>query len=80
MVFSQSLLVIWGLVGWYSTLVTGWVPTLVRAGRGMTLFQRAPLQPPERLLELYSYENNQVCSLHSVLKSGSLFNFRICCS
>jgi len=46
-----------------STLVTGWVPTLVRAGRGMMLFQRARLQPPEKLLELYSYENNQFARL-----------------
>jgi len=66
-----------GLVGHFlhSTLVTGWVPTLVRAGRGMMLFQRARLQPPEKLLELYSYENNQVCSLHEIIVS---FIFRTC--
>ncbi|KAG0622683.1 hypothetical protein M758_3G115900 [Ceratodon purpureus] len=46
-----------------STLVTGWVPTLVRAGRGMALFQRAPIQAPEKMLELYSYENNQFARL-----------------
>ena len=47
-----------------STLVTGWVPTLVRAGRGMMLFPRATTQPPDTLLVLYSYENNQVENNH----------------
>ncbi|XP_024381730.1 uncharacterized protein [Physcomitrium patens] len=46
-----------------STLVTGWVPTLVRAGRGMQLFHRASAQPPAKMLELYSYENNQFARL-----------------
>ncbi|KAF4390322.1 hypothetical protein G4B88_024328 [Cannabis sativa] len=42
-----------------STLVTGWVPTLLRAGRGMTLWEKARLDPPPKMLELFSYENNQ---------------------
>lgn len=51
-----------------STLVTGWMPTLLRAGRGMTRFDRAAPPPPpatraDGLLELYSYENNQFCRL-----------------
>lgn len=70
-----------GMVGDFlsSTLVTGWVPTLVRAGRGMTLFQRAPIEPPEKLLELYSYENNQVCSQYSSFSPWWFFfwTFRI---
>ncbi|CAM6007757.1 unnamed protein product [Sphagnum balticum] len=46
-----------------STLVTGWVPTLMRAGRGMSLYARATLQPPHKKLELFSYENNQFARL-----------------
>lgn len=40
-----------------STLFTGWVPTLLRAGRGMTLWDKAVLEPSKKL-ELFSYENN----------------------
>ncbi|KAK3144692.1 hypothetical protein QOZ80_4AG0316440 [Eleusine coracana subsp. coracana] len=40
-----------------STIFTGWVPTLLRAGRGMTLWNRAGVLPAEKL-ELFSYENN----------------------
>ncbi|KAL6845790.1 hypothetical protein ACP4OV_024365 [Aristida adscensionis] len=40
-----------------STLFTGWVPTLLRAGRGMTLWSQAGAVPSEKL-ELFSYENN----------------------
>ncbi|XP_010930429.1 uncharacterized protein [Elaeis guineensis] len=40
-----------------STLFTGWVPTLLRAGRGMTVWNKAGLEPPKKL-ELFSYENN----------------------
>ena len=45
-----------------STLLTGWMPTLLRAGRGMSKFERA-MPPPPQLLQLYSYENNQFCRL-----------------
>ncbi|KAJ0977216.1 hypothetical protein J5N97_012690 [Dioscorea zingiberensis] len=41
-----------------STLFTGWVPTLLRAGRGMTIWDQAGKNPPEQKLELFSYENN----------------------
>lgn len=41
-----------------STLLTGWMPTIFRAGRGMTLWERARVEPPPKKLELYSYENN----------------------
>ena len=44
------------------TLVTGWMPTLLRAGRGMTRYERAPDEAPEAPLELYNYEGNQVCN------------------
>ncbi|XP_004975712.1 uncharacterized protein LOC101756296 [Setaria italica] len=40
-----------------STIFTGWVPTLLRAGRGMTLWNKAGVIPAEKL-ELFSYENN----------------------
>ena len=45
------------------TLVTGWMPTLLRAGRGMTRYERAPDEAPEAPLELYNYEGNQVRNL-----------------
>lgn len=41
-----------------STAFTGWVPTLLRAGRGMTLWDRAVIEPPSKMMELFSYENN----------------------
>ncbi|MQM02685.1 hypothetical protein Taro_035457 [Colocasia esculenta] len=41
-----------------STLFTGWMPTLLRAGRGMTLWSKARLDPPSERLELFSFENN----------------------
>ncbi|EFJ28754.1 hypothetical protein SELMODRAFT_411345 [Selaginella moellendorffii] len=46
-----------------SPLVTGWVPTIIRAGRGMSLWNGALPDPPQNLLELYSYENNQFARL-----------------
>lgn len=45
---------------WFSTLVTGWMPTILRAGRGMTLWEKAKQDPPPEKLELFSYENNLV--------------------
>ncbi|KAK0603980.1 hypothetical protein LWI29_010844 [Acer saccharum] len=41
-----------------STLITGWMPTILRAGRGMTLWEKARIDPPPKKLELFSYENN----------------------
>ncbi|KAL9255057.1 hypothetical protein AKJ16_DCAP10352 [Drosera capensis] len=41
-----------------STLFTGWMPTIIRAGRGMTLWEKASREPPPKMLELFSYENN----------------------
>lgn len=43
-----------------STIFTGWMPTILRAGRGMTLWEKARLDPPPKKLELFSYENNPV--------------------
>ncbi|KAH6795337.1 hypothetical protein C2S51_036323 [Perilla frutescens var. frutescens] len=40
------------------TLLTGWVPTLLRAGRGMSLWENSVKESPPRKLELFSYENN----------------------
>lgn len=42
-----------------STMLTGWVPTILRAGRGMNRWQDATTKVPENKLELFSYENNQ---------------------
>ncbi|XP_050217170.1 uncharacterized protein LOC126668020 [Mercurialis annua] len=41
-----------------STLLTGWMPTLLRAGRGMTKWERARVDAPSKKLELFSYEND----------------------
>ncbi|CDP00857.1 unnamed protein product [Coffea canephora] len=41
-----------------STIVTGWMPTLLRAGRGMTLWEKSRKEAPIKMLELFSYENN----------------------
>ncbi|MED6205098.1 hypothetical protein PIB30_015010 [Stylosanthes scabra] len=41
-----------------STILTGWMPTILRAGRGMTLWERSRLDLPPVKLELFSYENN----------------------
>jgi anaphase-promoting complex subunit 7 len=41
-----------------STIFTGWVPTLLRAGRGMMLWENATKELPPKKLELFSYENN----------------------
>jgi anaphase-promoting complex subunit 7 len=45
-----------------STIFTGWVPTLLRAGRGMTMWSKAGAVPAEKL-ELFSFENNTVGTL-----------------
>lgn len=41
-----------------STIVTGWMPTILRAGRGMTLWEKSKKEAPAKKLELFSYENN----------------------
>ncbi|KAJ8618686.1 hypothetical protein MRB53_014872 [Persea americana] len=41
-----------------STLFTGWMPTIFRAGRGLTLWAKAKPETPPKKLELFSYENN----------------------
>ncbi|CAH8282608.1 unnamed protein product [Eruca vesicaria subsp. sativa] len=46
-----------------STLFTGWMPTLLRAGRGMSLWDKASIDPPPEMLELFSYENNSYARL-----------------
>ncbi|CAD7705476.1 unnamed protein product [Ostreobium quekettii] len=50
-----------GLVN--STLRTGWMPTLLRIGRGLVRYENAEREAPEKLLELYNYENNQFARL-----------------
>ena len=44
-----------------STLLTGWVPTLLRAGRGMSRWDGALAEAPQEPLQLWNYENNQFC-------------------
>jgi len=46
-----------------STLLTGWVPTLLRAGRGMSRWEGAVKEAPAAPLQLWNYENNQFCRL-----------------
>lgn len=46
-----------------STILTGWVPTLLRAGRGMSRWQGATVDIPAKKLELFSYENNQLARI-----------------
>ena len=46
-----------------STLVRGWVPTLLRAGRGMSRYERARENAPEQPLQLYDYDANQFSRL-----------------
>lgn len=41
-----------------STIFTGWMPTILRAGRGMTRWEHSRPDPPPGKLELFSYENN----------------------
>ncbi|ESW20612.1 hypothetical protein PHAVU_005G001500 [Phaseolus vulgaris] len=41
-----------------STIFTGWMPTILRAGRGMTRWVYSRPDPPPGKLELFSYENN----------------------
>ncbi|XP_027348464.1 uncharacterized protein LOC113860037 [Abrus precatorius] len=41
-----------------STVFTGWMPTILRAGRGMTRWEHSRLDSPPGKLELFSYENN----------------------
>lgn len=41
-----------------STIFTGWMPTLLRAGRGMTAWERSKTEAPSKMLELFSFENN----------------------
>lgn len=52
-----------------STLVSGWVPTLLRAGRGMMRYDRADRQAPPQLLTLYDYDGNQFSRLVSAFRS-----------
>lgn len=41
-----------------STIITGWMPTILRAGRGMTLWRKSTDEAPSKKLELFSFENN----------------------
>lgn len=59
-----------------STLFTGWMPTILRAGRGMTLWEKARRDQPPEMLELFSYENNPVrnCNALAVVYKGPTHN------
>ena len=49
-----------------STLLTGWMPTIFRIGRGMTAYEsrRTDFKKPEpSMIEFYNYENNQFARL-----------------
>lgn len=49
-----------------STLITGWMPTLFRAGRGMTKYEPRKegfVKPQSGNIELFNYENNQFARL-----------------
>ena len=47
-----------------SSLVTGWMPSLLRMGRGTSVDEGARgRSPPAKQLVLYSYEGNQFCRL-----------------
>jgi anaphase-promoting complex subunit 7 len=46
-----------------STLVRGWVPTLLRAGRGMSRYEHARDDAPAQPLQLYDYDANQFSRL-----------------
>jgi len=46
-----------------STLLTGWLPTLLRPTRGGAVEPRAHTEPPAQPLVLYSYDGNQFCRL-----------------
>ncbi|KAK3276745.1 hypothetical protein CYMTET_15203, partial [Cymbomonas tetramitiformis] len=46
-----------------STLITGWLPSLLRPGRGMSRFEGSAPELPGELLVLYSYDGNQFARL-----------------
>ena len=46
-----------------TTVLTGWMPTLLRAGRGMTRYPGATLKEGVQPLTLYNYEGNQFARL-----------------
>ncbi|KAI8526533.1 hypothetical protein RHMOL_Rhmol12G0004100 [Rhododendron molle] len=58
-----------------STLITGWMPTILRAGRGMSLWEKARTEPPPKKLELFSYENNPVRQRMCGISVGKSFSF-----
>lgn len=46
-----------------STTLTGWIPALLRPGRGTTVDESAVDSDPPQPLTLYSYDGNQFCRL-----------------
>lgn len=46
-----------------SALLTGWIPLLLRPGRGATVDESAVAAAPAQPLTLYSYDGNQFCRL-----------------
>ena len=47
-----------------TTMLTGWMPTVLRIGRGLNRYQkRRDAEGSLKLLELYNYENNQFSRL-----------------
>ena len=55
-------------------MLTGWMPTLLRIGRGLNRYKkRRDAEGPLKLLELYNYENNQFSRL---VRPTSIIRFR----
>jgi len=46
-----------------STFLTGWMPSLLRFGRGLIRDEQGPAEAPKELLVLYSYDGNQFARL-----------------
>lgn len=46
-----------------STLISGWIPTLLRAGRGMVRYSAAQSEQPQQQLVLWDYDGNQFSRL-----------------
>jgi glutathione S-transferase len=52
-----------------STFLTGWMPSLLRFGRGLIRDEQGPAEAPKELLVLYSYDGNQFARLVREVRS-----------